>query len=85
MGKRYRRQKLAKEPKNTRGYRTVNAGSHRVKVALLPGGKTKATSVLHPKGEKRDDRRCSVCGLRGHDRRKHDIRQIVNGKSRRIK
>ncbi|MBI4492940.1 MAG: hypothetical protein HY690_09125 [Chloroflexi bacterium] len=53
MARQYRRQKLAREPRQVRGWRTVKAGSHRVTVALLHGGGTRATSVRHPKGEPR--------------------------------
>ncbi len=49
--KTYRREKLAAEPKCVRGWRTVKAGTHRVRIALLPGGKTLATSILHPRRE----------------------------------
>lgn len=74
MARRFRREKLAPEPRAVRGWRTVTSGSHRVRIALLPGGGTHAVALLHPIGENpsaRHPRHCRVCGRVGHDRRKH--------------
>lgn len=49
--KRFRVEKIAAEPRRVRGYRTLREGSHDVRIALLPGGGTRAVSVLHPIGE----------------------------------
>lgn len=63
---------LAPDPAHVRGWRTIRAGSHRIRLALLPGGGTRAVSVLHPRGEAPNpSRHCSVCGRPGHDRRAH--------------
>lgn len=68
----YRREKLAAEPRRVRGWRTVRSGAHRIRVALLPGGKSRAVALLHPKGEKRNPHKhCGLCRLPGHDRRAH--------------
>ena len=77
MVRRFRAEKLAPEPRRIRGFRTIKSGTHRVRLALLPGGGTRAVALLHPVGEnpsERHPRRCRVCGKTGHDRRKHHRR-----------
>jgi len=43
------------------GYRTIKQGAHRIRVAIMKrkgprGGRTRVTSVWHPKGERRKKR-----------------------------
>ncbi len=70
----FRETKLAPTPRRARGFRMIRSGAHRVRLALLPGGGTRAITLLHPIGENLTEhhrRRCRVCGKTGHDRRKH--------------
>ncbi len=56
----YRREKLHPEPSRIKGFRTIKAGSHRVRIALLPGGGSVAVALLHPKGEEKRNPYCPV-------------------------
>lgn len=40
-----------------KGYRTIRQGDHVVRVALLRSGKTVATSIGHPKSERKRGKR----------------------------
>lgn len=42
---------VSRDPRGTVGFRTIAAGPHRVRLALLRGGGSKAVALLHPIGE----------------------------------
>lgn len=41
---------VARDPRGTVGFRTIKAGAHRVRLALLRGGGSRAVAILHPEG-----------------------------------